>query len=184
MKIGKKTKGPAGDGTAVWIDEVGAISTRVFKVIDASDKDKVVISFGPNERYKISKRNIRIKRIIIYKLPNGNISCQNPDKWGELDLKAQGIKELRFNLQNFSLQEGKAAIYRWNNPKTMMDKLMPLFRLMFICIVVGVIGWAALKMGTYVLDMVVKSRVMDCRSLIQSIPSPIGAINATVPIGA
>jgi len=97
--------------------------------------------------------------------------------------------ELRFNLQNFSLQESKASIHRWTLPKDTIAKLAPLFKLLMICIVIGVIGWAALKFGTYVLDVVMKSRVMDCSQLIPQVQIPIGTTNPiintsiTTPIG-
>ena len=184
MGLFKKKEKFIGDGTCLWVSETGAISYRVFKLIKSEEKGKVVIDFGFNETYLINSSNIRAKRIIIYKTSTGKIICQNPDKWSDLDLKSKGIKEFRFNLQNFSFQEGKAAVHRWTLPKTTMDKLMPLFKILFICIAVAVTSWAAFKFGTYVLDMVVKARVMDCGTLIANSPVPIGVSNTTVPLGA
>jgi len=99
-------------------------------------------------------------------------------------LKAQGIKELRFNLQNFSIQEGSSALHRWTLPQTTMDKLLPLFKVLFICIAVAVVGWSAFKFSTYVLDIIVKSRILPCETIFPNIPIPIGAMNSSVPLGA
>lgn len=173
-------------GTAIWINEIGAIKNRVFDV-KAENKEKglVLISFGKGEEYTIKKSNIRAKRVVIYKKGDGKIIAQNPDGWGRIDLPKRGIKTLRFNLQNSSLQESRSAIHRWTNPKSTIDKLTPIFKLMFICIVIGVIGWAAFKFGGHVLDIIVRSRIMDCSQLLPKAPTPIGAvINNTIPIGA
>jgi len=173
-------------GTAVWISEIGAIKTRVFDVKEENkEKKTVLIAFSPKESYWIKKQNIRGKRVVIYKKSDGSIVSQNPDGWGRLDLNAQGCKTLRFNLQNSSLQESKSAIHRWTNPKSAIDKLTPIFKLMFICIAVGVIGWAAFKFGGHILDTVVRSRIMDCSELLPKVSNPVGAIiNNSMPVGA
>jgi len=176
-------------GTCVFIDEVGAINLRVFEILQ-TENDYSTIKFqdNPNELpCKVPRRFIRGKRVMIMKDSNGKIYVQNPDNWKKIDLKSKGIKELRFNLQNFSLQESKASIHRWTLPKDTLSKLSPLFKLLMICIVIGVIGWASLKFGTYVLDVVMKSRLMDCSQLIPQVQIPIGtAINTSIvtPIGA
>ena len=177
-------------GTCVFIDDVGAIKIRVFNILSV-EEDKLVISFvdNPQEQYRIPKKYVRAKRVMIIKDSSGKIYVQNPDNWKKIDLKSKGIKELRFNLQNFSLQESKASIHRWTLPKDTIAKLAPLFKLLMICIVIGVIGWAALKFGTSVLDVVMKSRVMDCSQLIPQVQIPIGTTNPivntsiTTPIG-
>jgi len=175
-----------GKGTAIWITEIGAIKNRVFDIAQTNkEKGTVLISFGPKEKYWIKKGNIRSKRVVIYKKSDGKIISQNPDGWGKIDLPKQGIKTLRFNLQNSSLQESKSAMHRWTNPKSVIDKLTPIFKLMFICIAVGVMGWAALKFGGQALDAIMRSRLMDCGQLLAKAPSPVGAIvNTTAPIGA
>ncbi|MDD4110150.1 MAG: hypothetical protein PHS54_01200 [Clostridia bacterium] len=174
------------NGTAIWIDSVGAIKPRVFNVIkEDKEKGKVLISFNKDEVYWIKKGNIRAKRIIIYQKRDGSLISQNPDNIGRIDLDAIGIKTLRFNLQNSSLQESRSAIYRWTSPKDTINKLSPIFKLMFICIAVGVMGWAALKFGGMALDAIMRSRLMDCAQLLPKAPSPIGTIiNGTIPVGA
>jgi len=120
-------------GTCVFIDEVGAIKVRVFNILNV-EEDKLVISFVDNiqEQYKIPKKYVRAKRVMIIKDSSGKIYVQNPDNWKKIDLKSKGIKELRFNLQNFSLQESKASIHRWTLPKDTIAKLAPLFKLLMI----------------------------------------------------
>lgn len=174
------------NGTAIWINEVGAIKPRVFNVLkEDKEKGNVLISFNKDEVYWVKKRNIRAKRVIIYQKKDGKIISQNPDNLGRIDLDKIGIKTLRFNLQNSSLQESRSAIYRWTTPKDAIDKLSPIFRLMFICIAVGVMGWAALKFGGLALDAIMRSRLMSCAELLPSAPSPIGTIiNSTLPVGA
>lgn len=182
MKI-KKQKGK--NGTAIWIDEIGAISLRVFNVVE-EDKDKktITISFGKDKIYEINKLNVRSKRILMYEKSDGKVICQNPNMIGRIDLKAQGIKTLRFNLQNSSLQESRSAIHRWTTVKTAIDKLAPLFRLMFICITIGVLGWAALKFGGVALDRIAASRLLECSQLLPRAPAPIAAIvNGSIPLG-
>lgn len=184
--FGKKAAQPLGDGTAVWISEVGGIRLRVFKILARQD-GLVKIDFGNDETYKIAEKNIRAKRVVMYKLPNGKVIAQDPDRWKKIDLKAYDIKELRFNLQNFALQEGKSSIHRWTIPPDRITKLSPLLKLLMICIAIGVLGWSALKFSTYVLDVVMKSRVLDCVQVLPKAFSqiPIGAIqNATAPLGA
>ena len=180
----KKTK--VKKGTAIWINEIGSIKKRAFDVIKQNKETReVLISFSKKEYFWIKKANIRGKRVIIYKKSNGKIVSQNPDAWGRINLKKQGIKTLRFNLQNSSLQESKSAIYRWTTPKDMVDKVGPIFKLMFICIAVGVMGWAALKFGAITLDAVTSSRLMECDQLLPRIMDPVGVIvNNTAPVGA
>lgn len=170
-------------GTCIWITEFGSIKRRVFTILGRKD-DKVKIDFG-NEILIINAKSIRANRVIIYKTSKGKIIVQNPDKWKDIDLKKYGIKELRFNLQNMALQEGRAAIHRWTLPQDRLAKLSPLFKLLMICIVIGVIGWSALKFGTYVLDVVTAARSADCMSVIpRLIETPIGVpTNVTQPIG-
>jgi hypothetical protein len=183
---GNKKKLSIGNGTCIWISEIGLITPRIFTVLD-EDKEKgnILISFSPNETYWIKKSNIRAKRIIIYKKSDGKIVSQNPNNLGKMNLNAMGIKTLRFNLQNSSLQESRSAIHRWTIPKDVVDKLGPIFKLMFICIAIGVMGWAALKFGGLALDAIMKSRLMDCKELFTITPNPIGTvINGTVPLGA
>ena len=173
-------------GTAIWINEIGSIRPRVFNIVN-EDKEskKVLISFSKKEAYWIQKRNIRGKRVIIYQKADGQTTSQNPDGWGRIDLKKEGIKTLRFNLQNSSLQESKAAIYRWTTPKDIVDKLGPIFKLMFICIAIGVLGWSALKFGGMALDAITISRLLTCDQLLPRITDPIGSfVNSTVPLGA
>jgi hypothetical protein len=178
----KKKVVSLGDGTALWVDEVGAMQERVFRVLSL-DGEKIVIGFSPTESYTINKKHIRAKRVIMYKTSSGKVISQNPDNWAFIDLEGQGIKELRFNLQNFGLQESKAAQHRWTVPLSKMDKLMPLFKLLFICIAVGIIGWAAFKFATFLFSKVTMSSLLDCAQLVPKLPSPIG-VNVTIPIGA
>lgn len=177
-------------GTCVWIDDTGAIKLRVFNIIKL-EQDDLIIRFidGKDGELRIPKKCIRAKRVMIFKLSSGKIKVQNPDNWKSIDLASKNIKELRFNLQNFSLQESKSSINRWTLPKDTLTKLSPLFKLLMICIVIGVIGWAALKFGTYVLDVVMKARLLDCSQVLPKAPIPIGAeiINSTInstPLGA
>lgn len=179
----RKPKQSLGDGTAICINEVGAVQERVFKIVKEIDKQSIIIGFSPIETYQIKKAYIRGKRIIMWKLSSGKVIIQNPDDWSKIDLDKKGIKELRFNLQNFGLQESKSAQYRWTVPLSKMDKLIPLFKLMFICIAVGVIGWSAFKFGVYLFDKVSASSLIDCASIIPRPPVPIGG-GATIPIGA
>lgn len=167
-------------GTAIWIDEVGAINPRVFNVLK-DENNILTISFNKDEIYEINKKNIRAKRVIIYKKSDGNIVVQNPNNLSRMNLSNQGIKTLRFNLQNSALQESKAAIYRWTMRKDIVDKLGPIFKLLFICIAVGVIGWAAFKYAGTVLEMVASSRLIDCSQLFPNAPVPIGIEN--LPVG-
>lgn len=179
----RKPKIAIGDGTCLFINEVGAPTTRIFKVIPIQGNDKeIIIDFGNNEKYNINTRYLRAKRLIMYKTSSGKIIAQNPDKWGDIDLDNLGIKTYRFNLQNFGIEEGRSARRRWILPKSLSDKLLPLFKLLFICIAVGVVGWAALKGSTYLLELISKSRVIDCASLIPKQPLPLGA-NFTTPLG-
>lgn len=169
-------------GTCVWVDEVGAIKLRVFDVIK-SEEGKITINFENGEQYIIPKKCVRAKRVLIWNKSDGKIIVQNPDKWKDIDLKKHKIKELRFNLQNFALQESKASIHRWTIPKDTITKLSPLFKLLMICIVIGVIGWSAMKFGSYVLEVVMQSRVADCASVLPKTQIPIGT-NLTAPIGS
>jgi len=181
-----KSKKISSKGTAIWINETGAIRNRIFNIVKQDqERKKVLITFSPKEAYWVPKLNLRGRRIILYEKSNGEILSQNPDAWGKIDLKAKGIKVLRFNLQNSSLQESKASIYRWTTPKDAIDKLGPIFKLLFICIAIGVMGWAALKFGAITLDAITKSRLMECKDILPKIIDPIGAItNSSIPIGA
>jgi hypothetical protein len=178
----KKKQAPLGDGTALWVNDVGGMEERVFKIISQPSDKEIIIGFSPTESYKIQKRHIRAKRVIIFKTSKGQVISQNPDNWANVDLEGQGIKILRFNLQNFGLQESKAAQHRWTVPLSKMDKLMPLFKLLFICIAVGLIGWSAFKFSTFLFSQVTASSVMDCARLISQLPTPIG-VNSTIPLG-
>jgi len=172
-------------GTVLWIDEVGIITLRVFNIIKKDKiKKTVVIALSPTEKYEIKKVFIRANRVIIYKKNDDEIVVQNPDKIGLINLDKKGIKTLRFNLQNSALQESKAAIYRWTLPKDTIDKLGPIFKLLFICIAVGVIGWAAFKYAGTVLELITRSRLLDCSQIMPKIPVPVGLSNMTAPIGA
>jgi hypothetical protein len=172
-------------GTAIWIDEIGAIKPRIFTFGKENKENKTItLIFGKNEAYAIKKSYIRAKRIVMYKKSDGNVIAQNPDQLGQMDLNKKGIKTLRFNLQNSALQESKSAIYRWTMPKDIVDKLGPIFKLLFICIAVGVIGWAAFKYAGLALEIITRSRIMDCSALLPNSPAPIGIINNTIPIGA
>jgi hypothetical protein len=169
-------------GTCVWINESGAMKLRVFTII-ARKESKVKIDFGNNEVLIVQQKNIRANRMVIFNI-NGRIIVQNPDKWKEIDFKKYNIKELRFNLQNMAIQEGRAAIHRWTLPLDKLAKLSPLIKLLLICIVVGVIGWASLKFGTYVLDAVMKSRLLECSQVLPTVSEiPIGVITNSTPIG-
>ena len=171
-------------GTALWIDEIGSIRPRVFSFGKEDKENKTInIGFSKKEIYKIKKSHIRAKRIIIYKKGDGNIITQNPDSLGLIDLNKKNIKTLRFNLQNSALQESKSAIHRWTTPKDIVDKLGPIFKLLFICIAVGVIGWAAFKYAGDVLQIITRSRLLECSTLFPNAPVPIG-INNTIPLGA
>jgi len=178
----KKKNKFEGQGTAIFIDSIGAPNIRIFKII-SQNKDFTIIEFTKEEQYKIKQGSIRKNRIIIYKLANGKIIVQNPDKWKDIKLKDYNIKELRFNLQNYAIQEDKAARSRWTIPPDILTKLSPLFKLLIVGIVVGVIGWAAFKFGAYVLDVVMKSRIIDCAQILPKAQIPIGATNITAPIG-
>jgi hypothetical protein len=185
-----KSKQPKKQGIAIWVDDVGGISTRVFEVLK-QEKGKVTIGFGKGENYVIKKDNIRARKCLIWKKADGEIMVQNPNNWKKIDLKKHKIKELRFNLQNFSIQEGRASIHRWTMPPNKIMQLAPLFKLLMVCIAIGVMGWAALKFTTYVLDTVMHARLLDCATVLPKAQIPIGAItnpinatNITAPIGA
>ncbi len=162
-------------GTAIWINEIGLISHRVFNVLK-EENNILTITFSKEEIYEINKAYIRAGKILVYKKSNGEVIVQNPNKISLINLDKKNIKTLRFNLQNTSLQESKAAIYRWTTPKDMVDKLGPIFKLLFICITVAVIGWAAFKFGGHALDLVTSARSLDCNSLLQSAQNiaPVG----------
>jgi len=162
-------------GTAVWVDEVGSIKFRVFTVVSKNIDKTLTIDFGNNEKYNVDEKNIRAKRCVIYKTPEGKIIVQNPDNWKNIDLKSYQIKEIRFNLQNISLQEGRAARKRWTLPDSLANKLMPLFKLLFICIVIGVLGYFALKFTGIILSNINTARLQDCASILPKIPSPISS---------
>ena len=180
-----KKKSKVKTGVAIWISETGSIKRRLFSLGISKERKKAIIRFSPSESYKINRLNIRAGKVIIYKKADGNIVSQNPELWSRLDLNKSGVKTLRFNLQNSARQESKAAIYRWTTPKDAIDKLGPIFRLLFICIAIGVIGWASLKMAGVAMDTISSSRLMDCAKLLPKIADPIGAVvNNTVPIGA
>lgn len=177
-----KKKQETNKGTAIWINEFGAIKKRVFEIVkEFPEEKKVIISFGNNEVYKIKKRNIRIKRVLLYKTASGDVKCQDPDKWGDVNLTGKGIKALSFNSRNSSLQEAKASNRRWILPRDTVDKLIPVFRLMFICIAIGVIGWACLKLGIFALERIASARLQDCAAIIPKPPVPLG-VNASAPI--
>ncbi len=182
----KKKKDNGSSGTAVFIDEIGAIKIRVFEIKENLPGEKLRISFGEKEEYIIDKKRIRSKRCIIYKTADGKVIVQNPDKWRNLDLKGNGIKELRFNLQNFDIQEGKSAIHRWTLPEGMLKKFSPIIKLLMICIVIGVLGWAVFKFVEIMFTHVTASRILDCRSILPSMPNPLG-INQSgqgvIPLG-
>lgn len=172
MKLFKRNKNQTESGTALWINEFGTITPRVFKVIGKEDKDKrkyLILDFGNNERIKVRADFIRAKRLIIYKDSNGKVIAQNPNDWRKINLEKKGIKVLRFNLQNMGIQEGRAAIHRWTLPETLIKKLTPLFKLLLICIVVGVIGYVAFKEGSLVLNNINSARLMNCNNVIPNI---------------
>jgi len=170
-------------GTCVWINHIGAINLRIFEVVNYDKEKKLLtIKFNDNEIFKINRDYIRANRCVIFEKANGEIIIQNPDKIGLMDLKKQGIKTLRFNLQNSALQESKAANYRWAPQRDMVDKLGPIFKLLFICIAVGVIGWAAFKYGGLVLELITRSRLLECADLIPKGPNPM-VTNITNPLG-
>jgi hypothetical protein len=181
--IGRKKQVPLGDGTCLWVNDVGGMEERVFKIISQPSDKEVIIGFSPQESYRIQKRHIRAKRVIMFKTSKGQVISQNPDNWANINLESEGIKILRFNLQNFGLQESKAAQHRWTVPLSKMDKLMPLFKLLFICIAVGIIGWSAFKFSTFLFSKVTASGLMDCAQLVPQLPFPIG-VNQTIPLGA
>jgi hypothetical protein len=162
-------------GTAVWINSIGLIQHRTFSVLK-EENNILTISFSKDEVYEIDKSNVRARKILVYQKSNGEIIIQNPNKISLINLNKKNVKTLRFNLQNTSLQESKAAIYRWTLPKDIVDKLGPIFKLLFICIAVAVIGWAAFKFGGHALDLVTSARTLDCNSLLQTAASdvPIG----------
>lgn len=176
----KKDKSTKEQGTAIFINEVGSIKPRVFNILERKD-GLIKVDFGNGEIYNVKEKYLRIKRVVMFKTSSGKVIVKNPDNWKNIDLKKYDIKELRFNLQNFGLQEGKSAIHRWTLPPDTLTKLSPLFKLLIIAIVVGVVGWAAMKFGTYVLDVVMKSRLYDCSQVLPKPPIPIGAIS---PIGS
>lgn len=182
--IGKKKSKVNNDGTCVWIDSVGSIKLRIFKIIEQKDKN-VKIDFGNDEVYIIRKDNIRGKRVMIYQTADEKIHVQNPNNWKNLDLKKYGIQELKFNLQNFAIQEGRASIHRWTLPKDRISQLLPYFKFMIIAITVGVMAWGAMKFGIYVFEVVMNSRTLDCASILPKVQVPLGAVipNATVPLG-
>ena len=182
----KKKKNKEDLGTAIFIDNVGAIKTKVFEIKEILPDEKIRIKFDNKEEYIIDKKKIRSKRCLIYKTSKGEIFVQDPDKWRDVDLKGRGIKELRFNLQNFDIQEGKSAIHRWTLPEGMLKKFSPIIKLLMICIVIGVLGWVAFKFAEIIFSHVSASRIIDCRSIIPSIPNPLG-INQSgqgvIPLG-
>ena len=93
-----KTKTKTKKGTAIWVNEIGSIKSRVFNILERNKEEgTVLIGFSKTETYWIKKRNIRGKRVVIYKKSDGKIVSQNPDSWGRIDLKKMGIKTLRFN---------------------------------------------------------------------------------------
>ena len=167
-------------GTVLWILDSGAPLIKTFRRINNNDGTSS-LKFNDGSILKVKSKYIRENKIIIYKTNKGKKICHDPNWWGKMDLKVQNIKELRFNLQNFGLQESKSANHRWLLPLKTLDKLIPLFKLMFICIAIGVIGWSAFKMGTYFLDKVISSRLTDCASIIKHFSTPIG-VNITAPI--
>jgi hypothetical protein len=166
---------------AIWINEIGAISERGFNVVKEKPETKtVIIDFGKREVYEIKKAYIRAKKIIVYKKSNGEIIIQDPDAIGRINLEEKGIKVLRFNLQNSALQESKSAIYRWTVPADAIDRLTPIFKLLFICIAVAVIGWAAFKFAGSILQIIANSRLLNCAQLFPSSPIPAAVINSPV----
>lgn len=183
MKVKKDKNKIIGEGTALCVNEFGATTVRVFKIIKVEGKF-TTIEFPEKDQYTIPSKNIRIKRTIIWKTTNGKVISQSPDSWGEVNLEEQGIKTLRFNLQNFSLEEKRAALHRWTIPPKMSDKLISLLKMLFICVAVGAIGWAAFKAIIYVIGVLTSSRIIDCAQIISKFPIPIGASNITAPIGA
>jgi len=171
-------------GTCLWVNEIGVITPRVFIIINSDDKEHVILDFGNKETYKVKRQYVRVKRIMIFKTASGKIIPQDPDKWSKINLKECGIKQLPFNQLNFSIQESRSAQRRWILPKGKLDKLIPLFKLLFVMIAIGVIAWSAFKFSTYALEMIFNARNMDCSALITKMPSPISALqNATNPIG-
>ncbi len=174
------------EGTAVWIYETGGIKLRVFSIVGRKE-GKALLDFGNQEQIVVKEKFIRVRRIVIFQTSSGKIIAQDPDKWRNVDLKKHDIKVLRFNLQNMGIQEGRSAIHRWTPPQDRLAKLSPLIKLLLICIVIGVIGWASLKFGTYVLDVVMKARLLPCSEILPRLTeAPLGAIvNATAgPVGA
>ena len=70
--------------------------------------------------------------------------------------------------------------------KQAIDKILPILKVLFIGIALGVMAWGLFKMGTWVLDKVVTSRIIDCNAILPKIKStPISAItNLTTPVSA
>lgn len=168
-------------GTAIWVDAVGSITPRIFTILGNPKDKQVVLDFG-DEKIKVNTTYIRKKRILIYCLTDGKKIVQNPDKWKDIPLKKYNIKELKFNLQNFGIQERRSALSRWTLPPDRITQLAPWFKLLIIGLVIGVLGWFTLKFGGYTLDAVTKARFMDCAQLLPQSVVPI-EINATQPIG-
>jgi len=183
INLKKKPKVNPALGTAIIVNEYGSIDKVIFKIITNVGKE-IEIEFPDNSKLVLPKMFIRAKRVLIYKTLDGVLHPYDPDLWRSIELEKKfGIKQLRFNLQNFSLQESKSAIHRWTLPDDIIKKLSPLFKLLMICIVIGVIGWAAFNFGGKMLTDLMASRSMDCHALITNETLGYIASNITQPIG-
>lgn len=161
--------------TALWINEIGNIKTRRFKVLKV-EGNKVTALFDDNKKYIFDKSKIRGQNVVVIEDANGKVKLVDPESWKKIDYNAEGIKEFRFNLQNFRQQESVSAISRWTLPKSTLDKILPLLKFLLIGAAVAVVGWAAFKYAGYIFNNILGAFRFDCISLVPNKQVPIDVV--------
>lgn len=158
---------------AIILTETGEIH---FDKIAIKSKNKNVISIKIQKSGKelnIYENFIRKNKVLLSSV-KGNIKPIDPVVWNTIDLKKQKIDIVNYNLQNFRAQESRSALYRWAVGQDLIQKLTPWFKLLVVCLVVGVIGWFALKIGFEIFTRAIAPRLADCASILPTAPTPPG----------
>lgn len=170
--------------TVVWIDSVGNIVSRSFTVIK-TENNIIYGQFADGKKLGFSSKNVKNGIAFVFENNKKQLHILDPNEWRNIPLKDYDIKEYRFNLRNFREQESVSSINRWTLPKTNLEKLLPIFRMMIITICIGALGYFAFKFAGIVLNDSVSPLKTACNIIIPPAPVPIDVpvINGTaVPI--
>jgi hypothetical protein len=163
----------------IWIDNFGFIRIRKAAITEKTKEAISIKMLDNNKNYTFSTSKIRKGVVTILENSEGAIKVVNPEDLRKIDLKSKNISEYRFNLQNLRIQESKSAMNRWVVPKSDMEKLLPLFKILFIGIAVGIIGWAVFKYGSVMFNQIISTTYTQCNTLLPKALQTIQLANST-----